>query len=176
MSRNPFRSRSRTNSLNFFVSGYQTIRTERPYFSSEAHPDIAGRETGLLPYFEQNRATSPFSAGQSFAGLPDAGFARFSCMNSWLRLKMCASIRVMARVNLTLDKETFAELDRHTKLLGKPRATLARELLHEALASRRAASRRRQLAADYAAGREDARALLRDLESAQLELMDDEEA
>jgi len=97
-------------------------------------------------------------------------------MNSWPWLKMCASIRVMARVNLTLDEETFAELDRHTKLLGKPRAALARDLLHEALASRRAAERRRQLAADYAAGREDARALLRDLESAQLELMDDEEA
>jgi metal-responsive CopG/Arc/MetJ family transcriptional regulator len=84
-------------------------------------------------------------------------------------------MRVMARVNLTLDEETFAELDRHTKLLGKPRAALARDLLTEALARRRAAERRKKLAADYAAGREDARALLRDLESAQLELMDDEE-
>jgi metal-responsive CopG/Arc/MetJ family transcriptional regulator len=82
----------------------------------------------------------------------------------------------MARVNLTLDEETFAEIERYTKLLGKPRATLARELLREALSSRRAAERRKQLAADYAAGRADAQALLRDLESAQLELMDDEEA
>jgi len=77
---------------------------------------------------------------------------------------------------LTLDEETFAELERHTKLLGKPRATLARELLHEALSIRRAAERRRQLAGDYAAGRPDAQALLRNLEAAQLELMDDEEA
>jgi hypothetical protein len=82
---------------------------------------------------------------------------------------------VMARVNLTLDEETFAELERYTRLLGKPRATLARELLHEALFRRRAAERRRQLAADYAADRADARALLKDLESAQLELMADEE-
>jgi hypothetical protein len=82
----------------------------------------------------------------------------------------------MARLNLTLDEDTFSELDRHTKLLGKARATLARELLREALDSRRAAARRRQLAADYTAGRADARAMLRDLESAQLELMADEEA
>ena len=97
-------------------------------------------------------------------------------MHSWSWPGMRASIRVMARVNLTLDEETFAELDRHTRLLGKPRAALARELLTEALAGRRAAERRRQLAADYAAGRKDAQALLRDLELAQLELMDNEEA
>ncbi|MBI4472448.1 MAG: CopG family transcriptional regulator [Acidobacteria bacterium] len=88
----------------------------------------------------------------------------------------CAKICVMARVNLTLDEETFRELDRHTKRVGKPRATVARELVREALASRTAAERRRRLAADYAAGRADARAALKDLESAQLELMDDEEA
>jgi len=82
----------------------------------------------------------------------------------------------MARVNLTLDAETFRELDRHTKRTGKPRAAVVRELLREGLARRAAAERRRRLAADYAAGRSDARAVLADLESAQLELMDDEEA
>jgi len=85
-------------------------------------------------------------------------------------------LRVMARVNLTLDEETFRELDRHIKRTGKPRATVVRELLREGLARRAAAERRKRLAADYAAGRSDARAVLEDLESAQLELMDDEEA
>jgi metal-responsive CopG/Arc/MetJ family transcriptional regulator len=82
----------------------------------------------------------------------------------------------MARLNLTLDKDTLRELDRHTKRSGKPRAALARELLREALARREAAERRQQLAADYAAGRGDARALLKDLEAGQLELTDDEGA
>jgi uncharacterized protein HemY len=82
----------------------------------------------------------------------------------------------MARLNLTLDKETSAELERYTKHVGKRRATVARELLHEALSNRRAAERRRRLAADYAAGRPDAKALLKDLETGQLELMGDEEA
>jgi len=82
----------------------------------------------------------------------------------------------MARLNLTLDQDTCLELDRYTKLLRRPRAAIARELLREALADRRAAERRRRLAVDYAAGREDARVLLKDLESAQLELMGDEQA
>ena len=82
----------------------------------------------------------------------------------------------MTRVNLTLDEDTSRELDRHRKRLGKPRATVARELLREALAGRAAAERRRQLAADYSAGRGDARTALKDLESAQLELLDDEES
>ncbi len=82
----------------------------------------------------------------------------------------------MSRLNLTLDEDTFRKLDRHTKRTGKPRAALARELLREGLAQREAAERRKQLATDYAAGRTDARALLRDLEAGQLELMDDEDA
>ena len=82
----------------------------------------------------------------------------------------------MARLNLTLDEDTFRQLDRHTKQSGTPRAALARELLREGLAQREAAERRKRLAADYAAGRGDARALLRDLEVGQLELMDDEGA
>ena len=82
----------------------------------------------------------------------------------------------MARLNLTLDKDTFRQLDRHTKRSGKPRAALARELLREGLARREALERRQQLARDYAAGRGDGRTLLSDLESAQLELLDDEGA
>ena len=82
----------------------------------------------------------------------------------------------MARVNLTLDEETFRQLDRHTKRVRKPRAKVAREILSEGLARLDAAERRKRLAADYAAGRADARALLRDLESPQLEILDDEEA
>jgi hypothetical protein len=57
-----------------------------------------------------------------------------------------------------------------------PDPPLARELLREGLAQREAAERCKQLVADYAAGRGDARALLRDLEAGQFELMDDEDA
>lgn len=77
---------------------------------------------------------------------------------------------------MTLDEDTFRRLDRHTKRSGKPRAALATELLREGLAQREAVERRKQLVADYAAGRSDARTLLRDLEAGQLELMDDEDA
>jgi len=82
----------------------------------------------------------------------------------------------MARLNLTLDDETFRQLDRHTKRVGKPRAKVATEILREGLARREAAERRKRLAADYAAGRPDTRGLLKDLESPQLELLDDEDA
>ena len=80
----------------------------------------------------------------------------------------------MTRLNLTLDRETYAALERHAKRLGKPRARVVKEILTEGLARRDAAARRKKLAADYLAGRADARALLKDLESSQLELMDDE--
>ena len=82
----------------------------------------------------------------------------------------------MARLNLTLDADTFRQLDRHTKRVGKPRAKVATEILREGLARREAAERRKRLAADYAAGRPDARDLLKDLESPQLDLLDDEDA
>ena len=82
----------------------------------------------------------------------------------------------MARLNLTLDDDTFRQLDRHTRRVGKPRAKVATEILREGLARREAAERRKRLAADYAAGRRDSRSLLKDLESPQLELLDDEEA
>ena len=82
----------------------------------------------------------------------------------------------MARLNLTLDDETIQQLDRHTKRVGKPRARVATEILREGLARRDAAERRKRLATDYAAGRPDARRLLKDLESGQIELLDDEDA
>lgn len=82
----------------------------------------------------------------------------------------------MARLNLTLDDDTFRRLDQHTKRSGQPLAALARELLREGLAQREATERRKQLAADYAAGRGDARILMRTFEVGQLELMDDEDA
>ena len=80
----------------------------------------------------------------------------------------------MARLNLTLDADTFQKLDRHSGRVGRPRARVATEILREGLARREAAERRKRLAADYAAGRADACALLKDLESSQLDLLDDE--
>jgi len=81
----------------------------------------------------------------------------------------------MARLSLTLDRNTYAELERHAKQLGKPCARVVKEILSEGLARRTAAERHKKLAADYRAGRADARAVLKDLESPQWELMDDEE-
>ena len=80
----------------------------------------------------------------------------------------------MARLNLTLDADTFQKLDRHSGRVGRPRARVATEILREGLARREAAECRKRLAADYAAGRADARALLKGLESSQLDLLDDE--
>jgi hypothetical protein len=82
----------------------------------------------------------------------------------------------MTRLNLTLDRETYVALERHAKRLGKPRARVVKEILAEGLERRGAAACRKKLAGDYLAGRADARALLKDLESSQLELMDDEES
>lgn len=81
----------------------------------------------------------------------------------------------MARLNLTLDADTFARLDRHAKRQGARRASLARRILREGLAAREAHQRRKRLAADYAAGRPDARELLRDLEARQLECLDEKD-
>jgi hypothetical protein len=82
----------------------------------------------------------------------------------------------MARLNLTLDEDTFESLKKHAQRLSRPAAGLARELLEEAIRRREAAERRRALAKDYAAGRRDARALLEDLERGQFDLLDDDEA
>jgi metal-responsive CopG/Arc/MetJ family transcriptional regulator len=81
----------------------------------------------------------------------------------------------MARLNLTLDEDTFRRLDRHTRSQGKPRAKVATEILREGLGRREALEQRKRLARDYAAGRADARELLADLESPQIELAGDED-
>jgi metal-responsive CopG/Arc/MetJ family transcriptional regulator len=82
----------------------------------------------------------------------------------------------MARINLTLDRDTYAELEEHVARAKKPRARVVKELLVEALSRHKARARRERLAHDYAAEREDARKTLGDLESGQLELLGDEDA
>jgi hypothetical protein len=82
----------------------------------------------------------------------------------------------MARLNVTLDQETYEALERHARRVRKPRAGIIKEILVEGLARRDAAARRKKLAADYLAGRADAREVLKDLESPQLELMDDDDS
>ena len=81
----------------------------------------------------------------------------------------------MERLNLTLDNDTSARLARHAKRAGAPRATYARGILREALEAREALERRKKLAVDYVAGRADARKLLKDFESAQLEWFDEKD-
>lgn len=78
------------------------------------------------------------------------------------------------RLNLTLDTDTAAALDRYARSHHRPRASLARELLRDALDRREALERRRKLAADYAQGREDDRALLAEIEGGQLDRFDDD--
>ena len=81
----------------------------------------------------------------------------------------------MSRLNLTLDDVTFSWLRKHAAREKIAVATCARRLLREAVEQQEALAHRRKLAADYAAGREDARDVLRDLERPQLEgLLDDE--
>ncbi len=82
----------------------------------------------------------------------------------------------MARINLTLNRDTYAELEKHVKKSGKPRARVVKELLAEALQVRAARERRQRLARDYTAGRRDARALLSGVEAGQLDLLGDEDA
>jgi hypothetical protein len=82
----------------------------------------------------------------------------------------------MERLNWTLDEGTSGALSRHARREGKPRAALARELIREAIARREALEAQRKLARDYAAGRDDAREILNDMELAQLELLDSDDA
>ncbi len=82
----------------------------------------------------------------------------------------------MPRVNLTLDTVTFERLEKHARRLRRPYARLVTEVLKEGLDRREAAERRTKLARDYAAGRADDGSVLRDLEGAQDELLDDEDA
>lgn len=73
----------------------------------------------------------------------------------------------MSRLNMTLDDDTDHRLERHARRAGLRVASFARELLREALDRRELAERRRKLAADYAADRADAAALLQELETIQ---------
>jgi len=78
----------------------------------------------------------------------------------------------MERLNLTLDPDTSTALAQHARRQRKPRATVARELIREALLRRETVEQRRQLARDYAAGRSDAGELLEEFERLQLEALD----
>ena len=80
----------------------------------------------------------------------------------------------MSRLNLTLDDDTANWIKQHAAARKMRQATVARELLAEAVANREQAERRRLLAADYAAGRKDAAELLRDLELPQTDPWVDE--
>lgn len=82
----------------------------------------------------------------------------------------------MARLNLTLDHDTYVELEEHARRANKPRARIVKELLIEGLSRHKTRARRERLARDYAAGRADARKALSDLEAGQLELLGDEDA
>jgi hypothetical protein len=80
----------------------------------------------------------------------------------------------MSRLNLTLDTDTLVWLERHAAQEKVAVASLARRLLQAAVNGRAALDRRRKLAQDYAAGRDDAAELLSDLEQPQLEGLLDE--
>lgn len=84
-----------------------------------------------------------------------------------------AIMRIMDRLNLTLDPDTSSALDKHARKERKPRAAVARELIQEAIRRRDEVAQRRKLARDYVAGRADAREVLDDLELPQLDLLDD---
>ena len=86
-----------------------------------------------------------------------------------------AMYRVMARLNLTLDGETFGTLRREARKEKTRVATYARRLLREAISRREQQERRRRWAEAYRADRADAAALARDLEPGELELMGDED-
>jgi len=73
----------------------------------------------------------------------------------------------MSRLNLTIDDDTDRRLEQHARRAGTRAASFARLLIREALDRREMIERRRRLAADYAADRDDAVALLREMETAQ---------
>ena len=79
----------------------------------------------------------------------------------------------MARLTLILDDATAQRLTLRARVHRQRVTTLARELIREALDLREKAESRRRLAADYAADREDAAALLQEIEAAQFLPEDD---
>ncbi len=80
----------------------------------------------------------------------------------------------MPRVNIMLDDDTMNRLSRHAKHLGLPSAAAARALIQDGLARRERLERRRKLAEDYAAGRQDATRLLHVMEPGQWSLLDED--
>ncbi len=78
----------------------------------------------------------------------------------------------MARLNLTLDCDTFNRIERYAQAEGRARSSIARDLLVEALNRIDRLARLKRLARDYAQGRQDSESLLDDLEAGQLELLD----
>jgi hypothetical protein len=70
---------------------------------------------------------------------------------------------------------SYEKLLRYAKASGSARSAAARKLLCAALEQREERERRAKLAADYAADRAHAEKMLEDLETPQLELLDDEE-
>ena len=87
-----------------------------------------------------------------------------------------ATIRVMGRLNLTLDDDTLVALSREARQAGIGVATHARQLLAEAVARHQLQQKRRAWAEAYQADRADAGKLVADLERATLELLGDEDA
>ena len=81
----------------------------------------------------------------------------------------------MSRLNLTLDKETVDWIRRHASASKLRQATMARQLLVEAVTHREQVEQRKKLATDYAAGRIDAAEVLRELELRQLDAWADDD-
>ena len=80
----------------------------------------------------------------------------------------------MARINLTLNEDTYSSIVEHAREEGMPQASMARKLIKEALDRRNALKKLRKLASDYGAEGKGSARLLEDLEAGQLDLIDDE--
>ena len=85
-------------------------------------------------------------------------------------------MRVMARLNLTLDDELLTALSREARKAGVRVATHARQLLGEAVARHQLLQRRRVWAEAYQADRAEASKLVADLGPATFDLLGDEDA
>lgn len=98
--------------------------------------------------------------------------ARVRLCRRCMGLRHDTTLRVMSRLNLTLDEGTSSRLEAHARRLGARRATLAASLLKDALDRQEVLERRKKLAADYAADRDDARDLLQEIEAGQMDSLE----
>lgn len=80
----------------------------------------------------------------------------------------------MARLNLTLDDDTFATLERDARRERSQLSTFARRLLKEALEQRERERRWREWEDAYRRGASEDRRLVRDMEAGQLDGIGDE--